>query len=186
MGGQAAASLIGEVYVTYRMRLNTPQLNTAAIAKSKTRSIHPTVGVSKANPLGTVVNMAESYGGLPFHVDTGGVGFQIEDVGTYILQSNILGTGLNNSLTIAAASAANVVTKISETFNGANTSVAQTYLLNVGQAGPDYSGGPLHFNVDTGTITTLTDLRWQIAPYAPSSAQAPGQPVRQVPLPHEE
>lgn len=100
----APAAMIGEVFVTYKVRLRTP--NGGAIMEGQSTVTGPTV----AAPMGTAISNAAN-----LHVVwSTGTQFTIDTPGTYYLEDNALGTGFTAVQNIAvdgvAVGPTNVVT----------------------------------------------------------------------------
>ncbi len=167
VGNQAATTLIGELYVTYTIRLSTPQLNIAAISKSSSKYITPSAGVSKTAPLGTAQAIS---GGLPVSVSQIAANATTKIIaapGQYLIDLFATGTGLaTGSVTLSADDASNTVSQINDIANTAGTLENATQLLNVARQG--------YFTFSAAGATTLTALALRIARYAPSSTQTPG------------
>jgi len=173
VGNQAATTLIGELYVTYTIRLSTPQLNIAAISKSSSKYITPSAGVTKTAPLGTAQTVS---GGLPLSVSAIAANATtkiIASPGQYLLDLFATGTGLaTGAVTLSADDASNTVSQIADIANAAATLETATVLMNVVRQG--------YFTFSAAGATTLTALAIRAARYAPSSTQSPGSVLNEL------
>jgi len=178
-GGNGSSAIdLGEIYVDYRIRFNTPQLNISAATKANSKIVHPSAGVSAAAPLGTAQTLA---GGLPLRV-LNGTQFHLPDVGQYIIQAFATGTGLaTGDVTLAATAAGDFVSTANDIANSAGTLESITWLVN--NVNP--SSFSNIYQVGAAGATTLTDLVLRIGAYSPSSNQPAGA-FSEVEGPHED
>lgn len=171
VGGQGSAAQVGEVYVTYTVRLSTPQLNQAAIAKSNSKYVNPTAGVSKTAPLGTARTIA---GGLPIRESQSSptTKLWIQEAGQYMFNALATGTGLSaGSFTMTGDPDVTVSTP-TDIPNAAGTLEAVTFLVNAQAAGL--------VTLAAAGATTLSGLVLRASKYAPSSTQSPGSNVNEI------
>jgi hypothetical protein len=177
VGQQSAVSLIGELYVTYTIRLSTPQLNIAALAKAASKVITATAGITKTVPLGTAQAQA---GGLPIKPSQSYPGTKIlVDPGQYLLNVFANGTGLaTGAVNLTSDDTANNVSTINDIANAAGTLQEFDALLNVVKTG--------YFTMAAAGATTLTGLALRAARYSPSSSQIPGTALNEAEVPGED
>jgi len=171
VGGQGSAAQVGEVYVTYTVRLSTPQLNQAAIAKSNSKIITPSAGVSKTAPLGTARTIA---GGLPIRESTLSptTKLWVQEAGQYMINALATGTGLSAGAFTMTGDSDITVNTPTDIPNAAGTLEAVTFLANAQAAGL--------ITLAAAGATTLSGLVLRISKYAPSSTQSPGTAVNEA------
>ena len=197
VGGQSSGAQIGELYVTYTIRLSTPQRNEIAIAKAASKVVVPTAGVTKSLPLGTANSVA---GGLPISPTSStqsflpppasggssGTDLYVREPGQYIMDFFLNGTGLATSDLVVApvdaagatASAYNVVSNIIDVANSAGTIQNVVSTLNFAQPG--------WIRLSAAAATTLTALVMRASKYAPSSSQSIGATLNETYVPGED
>lgn len=150
-GTPLPSEAVGELYVEYTIRFQTPQLDPITYASIASNSSSGTVGITGVRLLGTSPTLNLSGSGMPITYDTvtGAIGFL--STGTFLMVFNITNATISTGTVTFAMTNGSLVSTQAVVLAATLTSITCTVkVLNVGDA-LTISG----FTINGGTFSSL-------------------------------